>query len=86
MEDLSAHLSISRRTLFRAVDKEIGMSPARFMRYFRLSQVRRELADVQDDERTVTSAATNRGFWNLGQFAADYRQIFGELPSKTLER
>jgi hypothetical protein len=26
------------------------------------------------------------GFWHMGQFAADYRAIYGELPSKTLRR
>jgi len=24
------------------------------------------------------------GFWHMGQFARDYRRLFGELPSDTL--
>jgi AraC family ethanolamine operon transcriptional activator len=32
----------------------------------------------------VTSIATRFGVWELGQFAGEYRQHFGELPSETL--
>ena len=34
----------------------------------------------------VTDVANEWGFWHLGQFAADYRRHFGELPSETFER
>jgi transcriptional regulator GlxA family with amidase domain len=27
-----------------------------------------------------------RGFNHVGQFSRDYRQLFGELPSETLQR
>jgi AraC-like DNA-binding protein len=31
-----------------------------------------------------TSAVANRwGFWDLAQFSADYRELFGELPAET---
>ncbi|MFV2073945.1 MAG: helix-turn-helix domain-containing protein, partial [Thermoanaerobaculales bacterium] len=34
----------------------------------------------------VTDVANSWGFWHMGQFAADYRRQFGELPSETLRR
>jgi AraC-like DNA-binding protein len=34
----------------------------------------------------VTAVALRWGFGHLGQFAADYRARFGELPSETLRR
>jgi AraC family ethanolamine operon transcriptional activator len=30
--------------------------------------------------------ATNAWVWHMGQFAADYRKLFGELPSETLNK
>lgn len=35
---------------------------------------------------TVTSAATECGFFHLGHFSMSYRRHFGELPSETLRR
>jgi AraC-like DNA-binding protein len=32
----------------------------------------------------VKSVALAHGFWHLGQFSRDYRDHFGEAPSKTL--
>ena len=32
----------------------------------------------------VAEVASRWGFWHMGQLAADYRQLFGELPSETL--
>jgi transcriptional regulator GlxA family with amidase domain len=35
---------------------------------------------------SVTAAALECGFSNLGEFAGKYRQRFGENPSETLKR
>jgi len=37
-------------------------------------------------EAGVAEIANAWGFWHMGQFARDYRFMFGELPSETLGR
>ncbi len=38
------------------------------------------------DELSVAQVGTDLGIWDLGRFAARYRELFGELPSRTLRR
>jgi hypothetical protein len=33
----------------------------------------------------VTDIATEHGFWELGRFSVNYRQLFGESPITTLK-
>ncbi|UCG61547.1 MAG: helix-turn-helix domain-containing protein [Candidatus Zixiibacteriota bacterium] len=35
---------------------------------------------------TIADVANHWGFWHMGQFSADYRRLFGELPLETLRR
>jgi transcriptional regulator GlxA family with amidase domain len=46
----------------------------------------REMLGAGDPEASVTSVAFVCGFGNLGHFARDYRETFGERPSETLAR
>jgi AraC family ethanolamine operon transcriptional activator len=49
----------------------------------RLNGVRRELRHGTAELR-IGDVAARWGFWHQSQFAADYRTLFGELPSQTL--
>ncbi len=80
--ELTMRLGLSRRTLQSACREIVGLSPVEYLRALRLSEARRMLERSQ----SVTEAATQFGFWHLGYFARDYHAMFGELPSKTLER
>lgn len=69
----------------RAAFKEItGVSPMRFMRSRALHEVRLDL--LSGTAPSVTDAALMWGFTELGRFSRLYRNQFGELPSRTLER
>lgn len=82
--DLCRALRVSRRTLHRAFTKTLGIGPARYLMLKRLTAVRTELRGSEPGSIKVTDAAVKYGFWELGRFARDYRQIFGERPSETL--
>jgi hypothetical protein len=46
---------------------------------------RRKLMMADPSATTVTEIATEHGFWELGRFSVQYRWLFGEPPSSTLE-
>ena len=74
----------SRRALQYAFEDVLHMSPVSYLRVMRLNRVRSELLARCED--TVGDVAARWGFWHLSRFAADYRELFGELPSVTRAR
>lgn len=77
---------VSERSLQYAFLDHYGISPKTYLKNFRLNGVRRELWENDPDFTKVNDVASLWGFWHMGQFAADYRKLFGELPSATLQR
>jgi transcriptional regulator GlxA family with amidase domain len=77
-------VGLSERGLRKAFHSVRGMSPTQYMRGVRLRDVRRALSASDNRRATVTGIATSYGFYELGRFAAAYREAFGEVPSETL--
>jgi len=84
--DLCRALRLSRRTLHRAFAETLGVGPAAYLTRKRLTAVRAELRRSDPLAINVTDTATKYGFWELGRFARDYRRMFGERPSETLNK
>jgi AraC-like DNA-binding protein len=85
IESLVEATGVGARAIFKAFQQTRGYSPMAFARIVRLKHARAMLA-APDAETTVTLVAFACGFGNLGHFARDYRQAFGERPSQTLGR
>jgi AraC family ethanolamine operon transcriptional activator len=85
VRDLCRATGASERTLRRAFDEHFGVSPKAYLQARRLHGVRAELRRGSPDAKVV-DVANDWGFWHLGQFASDYRRLFGELPSQTLSQ
>lgn len=85
VEDLVAHTGVSARSLFKSFKKNRGCSPLRLIKSVRLKNAKK-LLEAEGANRSVTAVAFKCGFGNLGHFARDYRETFGELPSETLAR
>lgn len=83
--ELCEALNVSRRTLQYSFQDVLQLSPVTCLRVLRLNGLRREL--LRGGRHTsVADCAAHWGFWHLPRLAADYRALFGELPSQTLQR
>lgn len=85
IDDLVAVAGVSSRALFEGFRRFRGISPLAHLRAVRVRMVRERLLNPREHD-TVTSVATQWGFYQLGRFATQYRQMFGETPSQTLRR
>jgi AraC-like DNA-binding protein len=85
IESLVETTGVGARAIFRAFQQNRGYSPMAFARMVRLRHAR-EMLCAGDPDTSVTSVAFVCGFGNLGHFARDYRETFGERPSETLAR
>ena len=84
LTEICAAIGVAERTLRGICEDHLGMGPIRFLALRRLHLVRRALQQANSATTTVTRAATDHGFWELGRFSVAYRALFGESPSDTL--
>ena len=61
------------------------MSPMRYLKVRRLNAVRQLLKASVPESCTIVTLANQFGFYSKGHFARDYKAMFGELPSETLQ-
>ncbi|HEY2784524.1 MAG TPA: helix-turn-helix domain-containing protein [Fimbriiglobus sp.] len=79
--DLCAKIGVSDRTLRLAFRERFGIGPMTYYRRVRLSAARTALKT--DSSTGVAEVARQFGFHHVGNFAADFRRLFGERPSET---
>ena len=77
---------INERTLERAVRGKFDCTVQNLLRRRRIHEARRQLLCSGSDKSSVTQVSYSLGFHDGGRFARDYRRMFGEYPSKTLQR
>lgn len=82
LADICEAANVSERTMLYAFKQEVGISPKSYLKAYRLHGANKALRSNQAEN--VTSVAADWGFWHMGQFGADYKRLFGELPSMTL--
>jgi AraC family transcriptional regulator, ethanolamine operon transcriptional activator len=83
---LSRVAGVSERSLRNAFYDVYTTGPKRYLRLWQLHQVRRALRSSLCGRHTVTDVATFHGFFELGRFAGEYKALFGEAPSQTLQK
>jgi AraC family transcriptional regulator, ethanolamine operon transcriptional activator len=85
VEELCSKLNISRRLLNYYFQEVLGSSPHHYLNKLRLNGVRRELRAAAP-HTAIRDIAAQWGFSHLPRFAAEYRALFGELPSATVKQ
>jgi AraC family ethanolamine operon transcriptional activator len=83
--EVCSRVGTSRRKLNYCFQDVLGTSPVKYLRSLRLNGVRRALRQASPGV-TVQDIASHWGFWHMGQFSQDYKQMFNELPSTSLAR
>ena len=76
---------VSRRTLHYCFEHELGVSPIQYIRDCRLNEIRRILLKGET-ERSISDLALDLGFFHISTFNAQYKQLFGETPTQTIQR
>ena len=77
-------IGVSARSLDYAFRDICGMTMSQYLKVHRLRLARRLLHRGNSRIASVKQCALDAGFLQLGRFSVDYRQFFGESPSRTL--
>ena len=86
VSQVCSQTGINERTLERAVRGKFDCTVQNLLRRRRIHEARRQLLYSGGDKSSVTKVSYSLGFHDGGRFARDYRRMFGEYPSKTLQR
>ncbi len=85
LSELSQAVDIGERSIFRLFKDRFNLTPKAYLNKLRLNGVRKDITQIDSTKNNITDIARNWGYWHMGQFAADYKRLFGELPSETLQ-
>lgn len=85
IDAVAKNAGVSPRSLFYGFKRWRNTTPMAFARDARLDIARSELENARARGGTVSQAATDAGFTDLGQFARLYKARFHETPSATLK-
>ena len=86
IRELCSIAHVSERTLEYAFRERFDQSPKTFTLIHRLNSVRKMLTHADSDVDRIYEIAGHYGFFHMGQFSSDYKRLFGENPSMTLNR
>jgi AraC family ethanolamine operon transcriptional activator len=86
MQKLCQISGVSERSLQYGFIEYLGLTPIQYLRIIRLNGAQSDLLNTSNNKIKVSDVAMNWGFLELGRFSREYKQLFHELPSKTLRQ
>ena len=84
--ELAAAAGVSQRTLEYAFREKLEMTPAAYLRIYRLNAAHRELLASDPKDSTVTSISLKWGYTHPGRFSLMHRKMFNETLSEALRK
>jgi AraC-like DNA-binding protein len=84
--ELSKHCGVGIRTLEYGFRQFYDTTPIGFIKSQRLTRTHTALMEPKAQATSINKLARRAGFTHMGQFCQDYRALFGESPSMTLQR
>jgi AraC-like DNA-binding protein len=85
LADIAAAAYATPRAVQYAFRRHRGTSPMAYLRRVRLAAAHHDLQAADPSYETITSIAAAWGFPHPGRFAAQYRAVYGQTPSTTLQ-
>jgi methylphosphotriester-DNA--protein-cysteine methyltransferase len=86
LAELCAYCGVGVRTLEYGFKQFYDATPIGFIKSQRLTRTRSVLARAGSRPIAISATARRLGFTHMGQYAQDYRSLFGESPTMTLRR
>lgn len=82
--EMCIYTGASERTLQYIVKYFTQLSPIQYAKAIKLNKVHEVLRKCDPESLKINQIALEYGFWHSGQFAKDFKNQFGVLPSETL--
>lgn len=76
--------NVNQRTLEHAFRESLDITPRQYMHLHRMNNAHHQLLKSEVGSTRITDVAAHWGFSELGRFAVEYKHLFGESPSVTL--
>lgn len=86
VSELCRVAEVDERTLRNYFYEQFTLSPKKLINRYKLNLVRSAFKRIDSPGIIISDIANEAGFWHMGQFAKDYKKLFGELPSETIRR
>ena len=87
ISDTALQANLSERHMLRLFKETYNISPKAYLQKLRLNCVRKEFLNTSEIENcSISDIALKYNFYHMGHFSAEYKKMFGELPSITAKR
>lgn len=86
IDDLCRATKVSERALRNIFHEFFAVGPMRLLKVRQLHEIRAALLKKQPSDDTVTEIAARFGMFDPSLLARNYKALFGESPSRTLQR